>query len=73
MTQKKFRKLYKNREWKLLFDEQVRITAKTLYISIEQAEKRYSALLISGLVDTGSPDDPIKKEQIDRFLMNEIK
>lgn len=47
-------------------------TAKTLGISIVQAQKRVQALLNSGLLNSGHPDDPASQMKIDKFLSTPI-
>lgn len=55
-----------------IFKGLVNIAISTLNISQEQAEKRISALLDSGILDKGSPDNPDSQKLIDKFMTTPI-
>jgi hypothetical protein len=55
-----------------VFTYLVDTTTKVLKIERLQAEKRVRALLDSGILDGGSPDDPITQRKIDEFLQKQI-
>ena len=51
------------------FEELAKDTSTTLNISLDEARRRLTGLYHSGILDTGSPDDPRKQTEIDAFLM----
>jgi hypothetical protein len=58
------------KEWNEVFEKQTAIVASTLGITMDQARVRQMALLASGIMDAGHPDDPITQRMIDMFLTN---
>jgi hypothetical protein len=57
-------------EWNEVFDKQAKIVAHTLGITMDQARVRQLALLGSGIMEQGHPDDPVTRMMIDNFLSN---
>lgn len=55
-------------EWNIAFDKQAQVIADTLKITMDQARVRQMALLASGIMEQGHPDDPITQRMIDMFL-----
>ena len=61
----------KNKE--ALFNSIVGTVIDTLKIDRAQAEKRVNALLKSGILNNGSPNDPAKQREIDMFIITPIE
>jgi len=55
-----------------IFNNLVKIAMDTEGISRDQAEKRITALLKSGILEGGNPDDPKTIIMIDVFMGTEI-
>lgn len=55
-----------------VFSSLVKTTISQLKISKDQAEKRIRALLDSGILDGGHPEDSLTQMKIDAFLQTEI-
>jgi len=55
-----------------LFKKSVNVTMVTLNISRKQAEKRTRALLDSGILDNGNPNNPDSQKLIDKFMTTPI-
>ena len=55
-----------------VFSYMVDTTADRLNISHEQAVERVNALFSSGILDGGSPDNPVTQMRIDQFLQTPI-
>ena len=60
------------KEYDSVFEKQVQTAMSTLKISRDQAAKRIKALLNSGLLDSGHPDNPKTQMMIDKFMQNPI-
>ena len=55
-----------------VFNNLVNTTIIVTKCSKEQAEKRINALLKSGILDSGSPNNPATQIKIDDFMFTEI-
>lgn len=60
------------KEAQRVFDALVKTTMQTVKISKEQAEKRITALIASGVLDNGDPDTPLFQMIVDKFLNTQI-
>lgn len=56
------------KEWEKVFEAQAKIVAQTLHLPIDKARLRQQALLDSGIMDGGHPDDLGTQKKIDMFL-----
>lgn len=56
------------KEYDEVFESQATIVAKTLGITMDQARVRQLALLKSGILEQGGPDDPVTQMMIDAFM-----
>lgn len=56
------------KEYDEVFEAQAKVIADTLKITMDQARVRQLALLKSGLLQQGHPDDPVSQMMIDSFL-----
>lgn len=58
------------KEYNEVFENAAKMMADTLGITLDQARVRQLALLKSGILDHGDPDDMTTKIMIDAFLTN---
>jgi hypothetical protein len=61
-----------NAEREVVFNYLVNTTMSVKKVGREQAEKRVNALLESGILENGSPENLLTRMKIDEFMSREI-